>query len=53
MSGPIVRKYGVPNWDEIFGKKKEPPDDEADSKAERKEATTEKADGSKQEKKTP
>lgn len=19
MSGPIVRSYGVPNWDEIFG----------------------------------
>ena len=23
MSGPIVRQYGVPNWDEIFGKKEE------------------------------
>jgi hypothetical protein len=21
MSGPIIRQYGVPNWDEIFGKK--------------------------------
>jgi hypothetical protein len=21
MSGPIVRQYGVPNYDEIFGKK--------------------------------
>lgn len=21
MSGPIVRSYGVPNWDDIFGKK--------------------------------
>ena len=21
MSGPIVRQYGVPNWDDIFGKK--------------------------------
>ena len=21
MSGPITRQYGVPNWDEIFGKK--------------------------------
>lgn len=21
MSGPIVRSYGVPNWDEIFGEK--------------------------------
>lgn len=23
MSGPIVRQYGVPNWDDIFGKKEE------------------------------
>lgn len=23
MSGPITRQYGVPNWDEIFGKKDE------------------------------
>src|SRR4051812_43023187 len=23
MSGPIVRQYGVPNWDEIFGKKED------------------------------
>jgi hypothetical protein len=22
VSGPIVRSYGVPNWDEIFGGKK-------------------------------
>lgn len=21
MSGPIVRTYGMPNWDDIFGKK--------------------------------
>jgi hypothetical protein len=25
MSGPITRQYGVPNWDEIFGKKEEQP----------------------------
>jgi hypothetical protein len=25
MSGPIIRQYGVPNWDEIFGKKDEQP----------------------------
>jgi hypothetical protein len=24
-SGPITRQYGVPNWDDIFGKKEEPP----------------------------
>jgi hypothetical protein len=24
MSGPITRQYGVPNWDEIFGKNDEP-----------------------------
>jgi hypothetical protein len=23
MSGPINRQYGVPNWDDIFGKKEE------------------------------
>ena len=23
MSGPITRQYGVPNWDEIFGKKED------------------------------
>ena len=23
MSGPITRQYGVPNWDDIFGKKDE------------------------------
>jgi len=23
MSGPITRQYGVPNWDDIFGKKEE------------------------------
>ena len=23
MSGPIIRTYGVSNWDEIFGKKDE------------------------------
>jgi hypothetical protein len=23
MSGPIIRQYGVPNWDEIFGKKED------------------------------
>lgn len=22
MGGPIVRSYGVPNWEEIFGNKK-------------------------------
>jgi hypothetical protein len=27
MSGPIVRQYGVPNWDEIFGNKEEPSND--------------------------
>lgn len=21
MGGPIVRSYGMPNWDDIFGKK--------------------------------
>jgi hypothetical protein len=25
VSGPITRQYGVPNWDEIFGKKDEQP----------------------------
>lgn len=29
MSGPITRQYGVPNWDEIFGKKD---DSEANAK---------------------
>ena len=23
MSGPITRQYGVPNWDDIFGKKED------------------------------
>jgi len=25
MSGPITRQYGVPNWDDIFGKKEDQP----------------------------
>ena len=32
MSGPITRQYGVPNWDEIFGKKE---DSEANPKVKR------------------
>ena len=60
MSGPIVRKYGFPNFDEIFGKRdlehgvegKKPVDPlhrdgeaKADEKAEKPaEATPEKAD---------
>jgi len=26
MSGPITRQYGVPNWDDIFGKKEQQPE---------------------------
>ena len=45
MSGPIIRKYGFPNFDEIFGKRelqhgvddKEAPK-EADSKSDKPEA---------------
>jgi len=36
MNGPIVRQYGVPNWDDIFGKKdeKEEPSKEQPTKGE-------------------
>ncbi len=35
MSGPIVRKYGFPNFDEIFGKKEmQHGVDEAETEAE-------------------
>lgn len=37
MSGPIVRSYGVPNWDEIFGK------NAAEAKSEKKKAPAKKA----------
>ena len=42
MSGPIVRQYGVPNWDEIFGKKDEK-SGEAESTAKETPPTAEKA----------
>jgi hypothetical protein len=32
MSGPITRQYGVPNWDDIFGKKDEQPANSKESK---------------------
>jgi hypothetical protein len=32
MSGPITRQYGVPNWDDIFGKKEEPTQDARQTK---------------------
>ena len=39
MTGPIVRQYGVPNWDEIFGKK-----DDKDATTERESNSNESTD---------
>ncbi len=50
MGGPIVRSYGVPNWEEIFGNK-EAADTAADSKqASKKKAPAAKANTSKKSK---
>ena len=47
MSGPIIRQYGVPNWDEIFGKKEDP---EANPKAKRTEGDDESSQETNEEK---